>query len=477
MLKTAKPFSFDKLEFYSPQEVQLWNACCRILPSPHDWRDAIAEVFGEMLQRSGGYRLSLGQTHSIETASAPREYVFETTQVSLGRNPENDVVLAANSVSKQHARLTLKEGNCYLEDLGSRMGTFVNKKRVSENSPVLLQTGDQFSLFPYNFTFKLEKIWISDSQVDLFSGGWKICRLEDFLRASNAGEREFRIEVSPASQCACLRVGSGWVQELLRRLLEPLGAEVRRAWKAEPDYGFLEFVFLSVLERVQRRVTFPFHFSLKPGNEGRVVPSESRGMTSSFTLALPGVSGVFRVFVPLDLLASVERQFPTKADYVVPSSIRWRFLVTLGHVDLTPQELHGLETSDVVLFDANSELLFPWHGRRGWMGSLVGNAFRVNSYFERSYRMEPGRENAMGGDTANQRPDFGQLPVLLHVVVGEKELSLAEANGLIPGSIVELPTREGEPVDLVINGTRVGKGELVNVDGRLGVKIIRWSPN
>src|SRR5688572_8638168 len=342
MLQTAKRFSFDKLEFYSPQDVQLWNACCRILPSPRDWQDAIAEIFGEMLRRSGGYRLSLVQTHSIETATASREYVFETTEISLGRNPENDVVLAANSVSKQHARLTLKQGNCYLEDLGSRMGTFVNKKRVSENLPMLLQAGDQFSLFPYNFSFKREKIWISDSQVDLFSGGWKVCRLEDFLRASNAGEREFRIEVSPASQFAFLRVGSGWMRELLHRLLEPSGVEVGQLCNSEPDLGLLEFLFLSVLERIQRRVAFPFHFSLKSGSEDPGVPTESRGMTNSFTLALPGASGVLRVFVPTALLASVEKRLPTRADYLLPASIRWRFSVTLGHVDLTPQELQSL---------------------------------------------------------------------------------------------------------------------------------------
>ena len=74
MLQTAKPFSFDNLEFYTPQEVLLWNACCRLLPSPSDWKEAIVEVFGGVLQRSGGHKLTLVQTHSIETASGtPRE--------------------------------------------------------------------------------------------------------------------------------------------------------------------------------------------------------------------------------------------------------------------------------------------------------------------------------------------------------------------------------------------------------------------
>jgi type III secretion system YscQ/HrcQ family protein len=86
-------------------------------------------------------------------------------------------------------------------------------------------------------------------------------------------------------------------------------------------------------------------------------------------------------------------------------------------------------------------------------------------------------ENTASGEANSPRPDFGQLPVLLHVVVGEKEMSLAEANGLTPGSIIELEAREGEPVDLAINGTRVGKGELVTIEGRLGVKILHWRSN
>ena len=481
MLQTARHFSFDNLELYTPQEVLLWNACCRLMPSPSDWKEAIVEVFGEALQRSGGHKLTLVQTHSIETTSEPREYAFDTAEITLGRNPDNDVVLSANSVSKQHARLMFRDGDFYLEDLGSRMGTFINKKRLSETLPVRLQEGDQFSLFPYNFTFRLEKTWISDSQVDFFSGGWKMCRWDDFLQAASAGERNFQIEISPASGFVFLRVGGRWVEEILRRLLEPLGVEFRHPWATEPDCGFLEFVLLSVLERVQRQVVFPFHFSLTHGSSDGKQLIQSRGMTSSFTLALPGASGVFRVFVPLDLIASVERRFPVRTEYRLPTCIRWRFPVSLGQVDLTAEELRGLETSDVVLFNEGSELLFPAEGRHGWKGTLEREkiwTFRVDRYFERSCRMESKSEqDNKAGEVANLRPDFGQLPVLLHVVVGEKEMSLAEANGLVPGSIIELEAREGEPVDLAINGTRVGKGELVKVEGKLGVKILNWRSN
>jgi len=71
-------------------------------------------------------------------------------------------------------------------------------------------------------------------------------------------------------------------------------------------------------------------------------------------------------------------------------------------------------------------------------------------------------------------PDFSRLTIRLHVVLGEKELTLTEANGLVRGTILELDRSKTDPVQLAINGKIVGDGELVDVDGRLGVRILSW---
>jgi phosphatidylserine/phosphatidylglycerophosphate/cardiolipin synthase-like enzyme len=49
---------------------------------------------------------------------------------SIGRAPENDVVVQSAQVSRQHARITLDEGGCRITDLGSGNGTFVNGERL-----------------------------------------------------------------------------------------------------------------------------------------------------------------------------------------------------------------------------------------------------------------------------------------------------------------------------------------------------------
>lgn len=61
---------------------------------------------------------------------------------TIGRLPENDLVLAHPYVSRRHAELILEPEGCYVVDQGSRHGTFVNGKpasarqRLSENDVV-----------------------------------------------------------------------------------------------------------------------------------------------------------------------------------------------------------------------------------------------------------------------------------------------------------------------------------------------------
>lgn len=63
------------------------------------------------------------------------------------------------------------------------------------------------------------------------------------------------------------------------------------------------------------------------------------------------------------------------------------------------------------------------------------------------------------------------IPVQLTVELGQTRLRIEELIGLRPGTILDLDRRAGEPVDLRIQGHLVARGEVVLVDGGLGVQI------
>lgn len=63
------------------------------------------------------------------------------------------------------------------------------------------------------------------------------------------------------------------------------------------------------------------------------------------------------------------------------------------------------------------------------------------------------------------------LMVTLTVVLGEVRLTIGEIAALAPGAVVELDRQAGEPVDVYVNDRLIGRGELVLVDGRIGVTL------
>ena len=71
-------------------------------------------------------------------------YPLHGGTITIGRNPDNQIVIQDPLVSRYHARLTWQGSTFLLEDLGSANGTWVNDARIT--SPVLLRPGDSIGL-------------------------------------------------------------------------------------------------------------------------------------------------------------------------------------------------------------------------------------------------------------------------------------------------------------------------------------------
>jgi adenylate cyclase len=77
-----------------------------------------------------------------------------TGNCALGRAVANDVVLVDDRVSRRHATIHAQgEREFWLVDLGSRNGTFVNSRRVSQ--PTRLRDGDRIQVGPFHLVFRL----------------------------------------------------------------------------------------------------------------------------------------------------------------------------------------------------------------------------------------------------------------------------------------------------------------------------------
>lgn len=69
-------------------------------------------------------------------------------------------------------------------------------------------------------------------------------------------------------------------------------------------------------------------------------------------------------------------------------------------------------------------------------------------------------------------PLLGDIPISVVIELGRVQLSADEVIRLRPGQLLELGRSPTDPVDLVVNGRLLAKGELVEIEGSLGVKIL-----
>ena len=78
-----------------------------------------------------------------------KDYTLKPGRSSIGRGPDNDIVIEHPSVSNNHARLNF-EHNYFLTDLRSSNGTFLNGKKILHTK---LADGDLINFAGVTATF------------------------------------------------------------------------------------------------------------------------------------------------------------------------------------------------------------------------------------------------------------------------------------------------------------------------------------
>ncbi len=87
------------------------------------------------------------------------------------------------------------------------------------------------------------------------------------------------------------------------------------------------------------------------------------------------------------------------------------------------------------------------------------------------HQLQPQSPASTGAAGYSDLRRLSDVPIDLTVEIGRARLTVGETLELRQGSIVTLNRMAGEPVDLLVNGTPIARGEVVVIEEQFGVRI------
>ncbi len=80
-------------------------------------------------------------------------------------------------------------------------------------------------------------------------------------------------------------------------------------------------------------------------------------------------------------------------------------------------------------------------------------------------------EDRMGGTSEVKLDVVLDIPVTISMEIGRTKISIRNLLQLNQGSVVELDRLAGEPMDVLVNGTLIARGEVVVVNEKFGIRL------
>jgi type III secretion protein Q len=171
-----------------------------------------------------------------------------------------------------------------------------------------------------------------------------------------------------------------------------------------------------------------------------------------------------------DLLYSLLSGLPLK-ESVEPDDLPVELRFQVGCSLLQSHDLENLECGDIIFcdeyFPGDDQSLQVMCGR-GFIftGRLGGSGIEISGRCDMSGEKEKPEEAGQGS-----LADLNSVDIYLSFDIGAKTVTLAELKELASGSVLETDRTLKSPVTVRANGKALARGELVDVAGKIGVRL------
>lgn len=337
--------------------------------------------------------------------------------------------------------------------------------------------------------------------------------------------------VNPRSSPVLIELETGFAAALVDRLLGGDDGEAHVAPRRElatVERAVIEFLLLSLVGRVNEAVDEPLLAlsevatsppaqwstaanTSKPGEAIRESPIE-RHLVVGMRLQLDTTIGYARIHLTSEALDSFSQtsnpllaDAATKQQWALTEKIK-RFarimpeaslFVVIGQTEIATEDINHLEPGDVVIVTGpevrwtGSELVGELRVRAGDYGAVTIIGRQTNTADKAGSiklaitdlacahapteveRLKMNDERMIEDDPANSAAEtvLDGLLLTVDILLATRRIRLDELARLRHGQLLDLGCLATDPVELTVDGRPIARGELVDIEGRLGVRI------
>ncbi|WP_407866465.1 type III secretion system cytoplasmic ring protein SctQ [Phyllobacterium phragmitis] len=268
-------------------------------------------------------------------------------------------------------------------------------------------------------------------------------------------------------------------QMIVERILAPLTGGKAASGLSPASLALLtEHALANMLEKIEGDIGQPIHIESSGKPEAALIKTAWQVMSGD-------VSAIVELHLPigaLDILAIYLPRVSPPAQNAIRDDIPMTLRLSAGRQSLTSGELASLRPGDIVLIDEAREneaeaLLANRYAARavkGPDGYSAASPWRKSNQNQGTIMETKSRSS---GKPQADNINLDDLPVEIVFEIGRRELSLGEIRQLGEGSLLLTAPGIDGAVDILVNGRRIGKGDLVKIGEGLGVRVVRIAEN
>lgn len=291
------------------------------------------------------------------------------------------------------------------------------------------------------------------------------------------------------------RVGRALLETAMREVLQ---LENINALDAEVRAVLVDAAFSGLASAIENSTRKRFRLIETHGESDPATPDVSfdRGNKYGFSIALCDGNFDYECEAWIDdlalgFLANAMRGWQLQATALDEwASLPLNFQVTAGWSTISLGAIRRLRNQDVILLDEclvggeEDLILIRLGDRLGVRGSIVGSTITINDWLDEimdetedfdEFDENEEHEKQLG-EVVSDDHGLDQLPVRMIFDLGERMITLAEIRSLAPGYVIELGRDIRRAVTIRVNGRKIGEGELVDIDGYIGVSLLSINP-